>query len=420
MAGALEGVRVLDCTQIIAGPLAGSLLSEMGADVVKVEPLEGEPWRLQAELIPRESRAYIAQNRGKRGIALDLKHPGAAPVRDALFRWADVLLTNYRPGVPEELGIDYESARAIKPAIIYCESTAFGKAGPDAGRRGYDIVAQAMSGLTTSVPNVTNGLPLQVQFAPADVLTGMAMAWAITAALYHRERTGEGQAINASLLLSALAIQGGFKEIVALDSGPRAERLAALDEARSRGASIQELYDLRRSFSPELAGNVYYRPYKTKDGYIAVGCLGPGPRARFRKAVGIEDPRYQEGFESTPENLRAAGEALTMECNAIFETRTTAEWIAYLDSHGIACGPIRFVEELWEEPQVLANNYIAEYEHSKLGPLRAAAPIVAMSATPTRVQRASPALGEHTGEVLRGLGFDAAALQRLREDGVIA
>src|SRR3990172_7282789 len=120
MAGALEGVRVLDCTQIIAGPLAGSLLSEMGADVVKIEPLEGEPWRLQAEIIPKESRAYLNQNRGKRGIAIDLKHPSASPLREALIGWADVLLTNYRPGVPEELKIDYATARGSRAPMLSC------------------------------------------------------------------------------------------------------------------------------------------------------------------------------------------------------------------------------------------------------------------------------------------------------------
>jgi crotonobetainyl-CoA:carnitine CoA-transferase CaiB-like acyl-CoA transferase len=197
MPGALEGVRVLDCTQIIAGPLAGSLLTEMGADVVKVEPLEGEPWRLQAEIIPKESKAFLTQNRGKRGLTLNFKDPASAPIRDALIAWADVLLTNYRPGVPEQLGIDYESARRINPGIIYAENTAFGKLGPEANRRGYDIVAQAMSGLTTSNPNVQNGLPMQVGFAPADVVSGVALAWGISAALFHRERTGEGQAVNA-------------------------------------------------------------------------------------------------------------------------------------------------------------------------------------------------------------------------------
>lgn len=418
MAGALEGIRVLDCTQIIAGPLAGSLLSDMGADVVKVEPLEGEPWRLQAEIIPKESKAYIVQNRGKRGLALNFKAPGSAPVRDALIRWADVLLTNYRPGVPEALGIDYESARRIRPDIIYAENTAFGKDGPEANRRGYDIVAQAMSGLTTSNPNVQNGLPMQVGFAPADVVTGLALAWAITAALFHRERTGEGQAINSSLLLSALTLQAGAREIVAFDEEPRARRLAVVNQARERGATIEEVYAERRALMPELAGNVYYRPYKTADSYLVVGCLGPGPRARFREAIGFHDPRYDAGFAPSPENIRKVAAELVAVCEAKFLEHPNGYWMDYLDARDIAVGPVRFIEELWEDPQVRANNFLVDYDHTLLGPLRGPAPIVQMSATPTRVQRASPALGEHTGEVLASLGFTADEVARLREEGV--
>jgi crotonobetainyl-CoA:carnitine CoA-transferase CaiB-like acyl-CoA transferase len=277
VAGALEGIRVLDCSQIIAGPMASSLLSEMGADVVKVEPLEGEPWRLQAEFMPKESRAYMNQNRGKRGIAIDLKHPAAAPVRDALLRWADVVVINYRPGVAEQLGLSYEAVRQIRPNIIYCENTAFGKEGPDAKRRGYDIIAQAMSGLITSSAVLNEGgVPQIVHFAPADALTGALMAWAITAALFHREKTGEGQAVTSSLMQTALMLQPGFKEIVAMDGGARATRLAALAAARERGASMAEIYERRRALTPELLGAVYYRVYQTKDGYLAVGCLGPG------------------------------------------------------------------------------------------------------------------------------------------------
>ena len=419
MAGALEGVRVLDCTQIIAGPLAGQLLSEMGADVVKVEPLEGEPWRLQAELVPKESRGYLMVNRGKRSITLDFKNPRAGVVRDALIRWCDVLITNYRPGVPEALGIDYASAKKVKPDVIFCESTAFGKSGPDAQRRGYDIVAQAMSGLATSNPNVTGGVPMWVQFAPADVVTGVAMAWAITGALYHRERTGEGQAINASLLLSSLFLQAGAKEISALDAGPREVRLKMLEAARQRGAGIEEVYAERRALQPELAGNIYYRFYQTKDGFVAVGCLGPGPRERLRKALGIHDPRYEPGFDSSPDNLRAAGQHVLEQCEAIFRERTTVEWVRALDAQDVACGPVRFVDELWDDPQVVANRYIEEYDHPLLGPLRANAPIVQMSATPTRIQRASPALGAHSDEILEELGFDAEAVDALKAAGVV-
>jgi formyl-CoA transferase len=418
MHGALEGIRVLDCTQIIAGPLAASLLSEMGADVVKIEPLEGEPWRLQAEIIPKESKNFLVQNRGKRGLALNFKDPRVGPIRDRLIARADVLITNYRPGVPEALGIDYDSARRVNPRIIYAENTAFGKAGPDAMRRGYDIVAQAMSGLSTSNPNLQNGLPMPVAFAPADVVTGFALAWAITAALFHRERTGEGQAISSSLLLSALALQAGSREVVALDEPLRHEKLAHLAEARARGATMDEIIRERRRFAPELAGNIYYRPYKTKDSYLVVGCLGPGPRARFREALGITDPRYEPGFD--PARLAEVGAELVRLCEAKFLERTNDEWLAHLEQFDIACGPVRFVEELFDDPQVLANGYILDYEHALLGPMRGPAPVVQMSATPTRIQRASPALGEHTADVLREAGFSDADIERFRADGLVA
>jgi crotonobetainyl-CoA:carnitine CoA-transferase CaiB-like acyl-CoA transferase len=419
VAGALEGVRILDCTQIIAGPLAGSLLSEMGADVVKVEPIEGEPWRLQAEIVPKESKTYIAMNRGKRGLAINFKDGRAHAIRIKLIEWADVLLTNYRPGVPEALKIDYDSARGINPGIIYCESTAFGKEGPDAERRGYDIVAQAMSGLATTGANLRDGTLVPIPIAPADVMTGFAMAWAVSAALFHREKTGEGQRIDASLLLTALSLQGGFKEIEAFDVEPREHWLSTLRDLRTGGETIEGTLEEKRRTLPALAGNVYYRSYQTSDGYLSVGCLGPTPRARFRKAVSVRDPRYDADFDSTPDNLRVAGEQLVTECEAVFLTRTTEDWLKHLDAHDIAAGPVRFVEELWDDPQVAANDFVAEYEHSILGPMRAARPVVSMSGTPTRVQRASPALGEHNDEVLVSLGFAEDEIAKLRSQGTI-
>ncbi len=419
VAGALEGVRVLDCTQIIAGPLSASLLSEMGADVVKVEPIEGEPWRLQAEIVPKESKAYLAQNRGKRGIAIDLKHPDAQPVREKLIRWADVLIANYRPGVAESLKVDYESARAINPEIIYCENTAFGKEGPYAQRRGYDIIAQAISGVATSTLGVYKGIPQIATGAPADVVTGVAMAWAITGALFHRQRTGKGQAINTALLHTAIFFQAGAREVTAFDAEARAQRLAKLNELRARGASIEEIYEWRRLAQPELAGNIYYRCSQTKDNYIAVGCLGPGPRARFREALAIHDPRYDSGFDSSPENLLRAGAELKTLCESIFLTRTNVEWLALFDECGVPSGPLRFIDELWEDEHVRANGYFEHFEHPLLGTLGGPAPIVRMSETPTRIQRSSPALGEHTDEFLATLGYTEPDLHALRESGAI-
>ena len=419
MAGALEGVRVLDCSQIIAGPMAASLLSEMGADVVKVEPLEGEPWRLQAEIIPKESRTFIGQNRGKRGVAIDFKNPATKEAREALIRWADVLITNYRPGAAEHLGLDYPTVRAVNPAIIYCDNTAWGHEGPDALRRGYDSIAQAMSGLMTAIGIFRNGKPEATGLAPADVLTGAAMAFGVAAALFHRERTGEGQMISTSLLLSALYMQPSFREITALDDELRAQKLQRLAEARARGATIEEIYNERMAAMPEWAGNVYYRGYQTADGYVMVGCLGPGPRARFRKATGIRDPRYEEGFEATPENVARVGAELVAECEALFRSKTTAEWLKILDANDIAAGPVRFIEELWDDPQVRANGYVVEYDHPLLGPMRGAAPLVTMSGTPTRVQRSSPVLGGDNDEVLHEAGLDQQQIDALREGGAI-
>src|SRR5690606_10425427 len=187
----------------------------------------------------------------------------------------------------------------------------------------------AMSGLTTSNPNVQNGLPMQVGFAPADVMSGIALAWGITAALYHRERTGEGQAINTSLMLTALSLQAGSREILAMDEEPRERRRAAVNAARARGASIEDVYAERRALMPELAGNVYYRPYQTKDSYVAIGCLGPGPRARFREALGFHDPRYDAGFD--PARLKEVAAELVAFCEGKFLEHGNDYWIPFLD-----------------------------------------------------------------------------------------
>jgi crotonobetainyl-CoA:carnitine CoA-transferase CaiB-like acyl-CoA transferase len=257
---------------------------------------------------------------------------------------------------------------------------------------------------------------MQVGFAPADVVSGVALAWGISAALFHRERTGEGQAINASLMLTALALQAGSREVLALDEEPRERRRAAINAARARGADIEEVYAERRALMPELAGNVYYRPYKTKDSYLVVGCLGPGPRARFRDALGFHDPRYDPGFDQA--NLKAAGAELVAICEAKFLEHGNDYWIRFLDERDIAVGPVKFIEEMWDDPQVQANGFLEEYEHTLLGPLRGPSPIVRMSGTPTRIQRAAPALGEHTEEVLVALGFNQEQIAGFRAAGI--
>jgi crotonobetainyl-CoA:carnitine CoA-transferase CaiB-like acyl-CoA transferase len=161
---------------------------------------------------------------------------------------------------------------------------------------------------------------------------------------------------------------------------------------------------------------MYYRPYKTKDGYVVIGCLGPGPRARLREALQFTDPRYEPGFD--PARLKEVAAELVAYCEGRFQERTTDEWIEFLDARDVAVGPLRFIEEMWADPQVAANGFLENYEHTLLGPLRGPSPMVRMSGTPTRIQRASPALGEHTEEVLLEAGFSDEQIAAFRENGV--
>ncbi|HMO54876.1 MAG TPA: CoA transferase, partial [Tepidiformaceae bacterium] len=194
--GPLQGVKVLEFSQIIAGPFCGMHLADMGADVTKFEPLEGEPWRIFLELVPKESRTYASLNRGKRGVAMDMTKPEAQAVIHELVKDADVVVINSRPGVAEQLRIDYETLSAINPKIIYCENTAYGRNGPLARRGGYDLVVQAMTGLVAGEAKMQGDVPTFVYPAIADYSTGIQMTNSICAALYYREKSGKGQKID--------------------------------------------------------------------------------------------------------------------------------------------------------------------------------------------------------------------------------
>ena len=207
--GPLVGIRVLEFTQIIAGPFACQNLSDMGAEVIKVEPPGGEPWRQFSQFMPGEAKFFQSLNRGKKSLVLKLQDRAAQEVVRALMPRIDVVVVNYRPDVPKRLGIDYETLSAIKPDLIYVDNTAFGRRGPWAHRPGYDVVVQAFSGLMAGEGKVKGAAPDLIRATPvADYGTGVAIAWGVCAALFHRERTGEGQLIQSSLLKTALAFQG--------------------------------------------------------------------------------------------------------------------------------------------------------------------------------------------------------------------
>jgi CoA:oxalate CoA-transferase len=421
MAGALEGVKVIEFSQIIAAPFCGMLLSDMAADVIKVEPVEGEPWRVFAQFIPNESKTFISLNRGKRSLPLDLSRPEAQHIAHQLVQGADVVIVNYRPDVPKRFGLDYETLSKINPRLIYCENTAFGSRGPDSYRPGYDIIIQAMSGLMAAENKTVNGVPQVSALAAADFSTGVMMAWAISAALYAREKTGRGQKIETTLLGSALAIQTGrFTRIEAYDSVWLPDFLFRLGEAREGGSTWDELALLQAGARPlQAVGNIYYRTYKTQDGYLAVGCLSNSLRRKLLKVLNFTDPRFEDpSWDPTTDAAREAGMWLVEQAEALFQTRTTAEWLRLLDDAGIPSGPVRFVEELFEDPQVLANDLVVELDHPLAGPMHMVGAPVKMSVTPTHVQRASPALGEHTDAILAFLGYDPEQIAGLKRAGV--
>ncbi len=421
MPGPLEGVKVLEFTEIIAGPFGGMLLGDMGADIIKVEPPWGEPWRFAQEFLPNESKTYISLNRNKRSLPLDLTRPQAREIVYELVPRMDVVLINSRPDVPYKLGIDYETLSARNPRLIYCENTAFGRRGPHSHRPGYDIIAQAMTGLMTSEAKVLDGVPQQIQStAIADFATGLTIAWGICAALYTRERTGKGQKIETTLLGSALAVQTSrFLQVAAIDEEPRTKLLRELGELREHGGSYEEMLELaRRRIHALRVGNIYYRTYMAKDGPIAVGCLSNPLRKRLLGVLGLDDIRFEPGYDPLSERAQAFGEKLVAQAEAIVRQKRVDEWLELLDKAGVPAGPVRFVEELVDDEQVLANGLVVELEHSLAGVMKMVGPLLSMSETPLKPRSASPALGEHSDEILKGLGYSDDDIRRLKDEGV--
>ena len=403
MAGALEGIRVLEFSEMIAAPFAGMHLGDMGAEVIKVEPPEGDPWRHGVEFAPNESKTFLSLNRNKRGITLDLKRPEAQEIVHRIVPFMDVVTVNYRPDVPKRLGIDYETLSALNPRLIYLQNTAMGSRGAHSHRPGYDLIAQAVTGLMVTGGRIdAEGVPMPLTPAIGDYATGLIIAMAVCAALFERERSGVGQKVDTTLLGTSLALQTATFMRTDIATPPPAEGSAS-------------------SASPEArALNAYYRVYRTKDSMIAVACLTPTLRRKMADALDVVDVRHERKIPRDSAEGRQAALEFTAAAIERFLEKTTDEWLAVLDAAAVPAGPVNNVADLLDDPQVLANELVVEYQHPVAGSVSMVGPIIQMEKTPTAVRRAPPTLGQHNQESLEEFGYSASEIEKLRETGAVA
>lgn len=422
--GPLCGVRVLDCSQIVAGPFAGANLCDLGADVIKVEPPGGDPFRNLGAATPSGSKQFQSLNRGKRSIVLNLKDARGRALLHRLIPGVDVVIVNYRPDAARRLGVDYETLHALRPDLIYVQSTGFGVRGPRTTQSGSDLVISAYSGLLAHEGKLNEaGEPGIISIAYTDYATGLVIAMAICAALFHRQRTGEGQIIHTSLLQSALAMEHGFvmREPVT-DAVTRDPMVAQLAELRARGASFAELlacYQERRfAFS---AFRLYWTGYQAKDGALVFGALTRANREAIRNVLGLTDDLTDTpDFNAADPQAPAIVAAVQDQIRRILRTRTVAEWVEAFDAVGAPVSAINLAEEVADDPQVEALGIMVEVEHELTGPQRIVGPIVEMSATPPGVQGAAPLAGSHTDEILAELGYTPSQIDELCTIGVAA
>ncbi len=422
--GALDGIRVLACTQIVAGPFTGVVLSDFGAEVVKLEPLEGEGYRTSGAVVPNEGKRFQSLNRGAKSLAIDLGTPEGRETVHRLIPGFDAIIINYRPGVPERLGLDYETLSALHPGLIYCSITGFGEEGPWAHRGATDLVASAYAGLIAGDEKIhPDGSPEQMTPAISDYVTGLACAASIIAALYHRKETGKGQRIDAALLRSALAIQDFYvMRQPVTDVVLRDPMLEQVRELRAAGGTYQEVLDARRAYRWAGAGppRLYYTGYNASDGSIVLGCLTKATRAGARRVLGMtEDQTDDEGFDpKLPENVEKVSR-WKEQVAARIRAKPVAHWLEAFGNEGVPVAPVQLPEELADDPQVEALGAMVDFDHPVTGPQRVVGPITRMSETPTRAYRPSPALGQHTDEVLSAAGFTPEEIDALHERGVV-
>ncbi|MGE0600824.1 MAG: CaiB/BaiF CoA transferase family protein [Dehalococcoidia bacterium] len=408
------GIRVIEFGQFVAVPFCSQLLAQGGAEVIKIESLEGDSVRQLGQLVEGETRIFLSRNRGKHSLPLALRSEGAAEVIDQLLSNADVALMNFRPGLAEGFGLDGPTLRKKYPRLVIGTVTPFGPLGPDALKAGMDIVVQARSGLMVANGRQEDGRPVPGDPVSADYMCAMTLAFGIAAALFRRESTGEGGEVHTSLLQAALTINNSqMLRVDSIEAEQHAADLRDLNDKRASGASYEELRGGNLAGRANSMLNVYFRTYHTKDGWLAVACGSPSLRKRFAECVGLDDPHFGADIGGA-----AYYEQLGRTAETIFMAKTTSEWEAIFEGAGVPASSVKFPIELLDDPQIEANQMLTDFEHPRLGRIRAMAPPLGLDDDGFRTVGATPQFATETRAILGELGIDPATIDRLMADGV--
>lgn len=392
----LDGIRVLDMSQIMAGPYCTMVLADMGADVIKVEKTNGgDDSRQMGPYMHGESSCFMQINRNKRSVALNLKDDEVRDIFYDMARNSDVIVENFRPGVTRSLAVDYDTIRQINPHIIYCSISGYGQTGPYSNKGGFDLVAQGISGLM-SVTGEPGRRPVKTGVAVYDIGAGITAIYSILAAYIHREKTGEGQHIDVSLGECGI---------------PWFTWEAAAYFAEGR--------------EPEPTGwrhrvSAPYQSLATRDGYIVLGCANQRTWERFCKDV-VQKPEWMEDSRFLNNSDRKANvEVLEQLIEEVLRAENNETWLSRCDKAGVPAGPINSFSQVLADPHFVQRGIVQEFEHPKAGAVKTLGFASKFSETPQEIRQPSPLCGQHTEEVLHDCNIDAARVSTLRKRGVIA